>query len=87
MFRNSSGVTDLPILYKKARVRALIVEDDKELARALKEGLEADHYCVSVAPGLIDLHAHIFEGAGLNGITIAGLRRYIIKLAGRIRCE
>jgi DNA-binding response OmpR family regulator len=32
-----------------ATVRILIVEDEKKVARALREGLEAEHFVVQVA--------------------------------------
>ena len=40
---------DGPSSYERGTVRILVVEDEKKLASALKEGLEADHYFVSVA--------------------------------------
>lgn len=30
-------------------MRVLIVEDERKVARSLREGLEAEHYCVRVA--------------------------------------
>jgi two-component system copper resistance phosphate regulon response regulator CusR len=46
-------------------VRILVVKDEKKLARALKEGLEADHYSVSVVHtgeyGFFLIHAQPFD--------------------------
>jgi DNA-binding NtrC family response regulator len=67
MFRNSSVVIDQLITYKQeiVRVRILVVEDERKLARALKEGLEADNHAVSVAytgeDGFFLIHAQPFD--------------------------
>src|SRR5215470_15679361 len=44
-----SGVTRADAGYTPHAVRVLIVEDEKKLARALREGLEAESYEVTVA--------------------------------------
>lgn len=57
--------TDLPISYNREAVRILVVEDEKKLAAALKEGLEVDDYSVSVAytgeDGFFLIHAQPFD--------------------------
>src|SRR5215470_15664025 len=44
-----SGVTRADAGYTPRAVRVLVVEDEKKLARALREGLEAESYGVTVA--------------------------------------
>jgi two-component system copper resistance phosphate regulon response regulator CusR len=65
MLGNFSVARDQSISYKKETVRILVVEDERKLARALKEGLEADNYSVSVAytgeDGFFLIHAQPFE--------------------------
>jgi two-component system, OmpR family, copper resistance phosphate regulon response regulator CusR len=67
-------------------VRILVVEDETKLARALKEGLEADHYAVSVAhtgeEGFYSAHEQIFDLIimdvmlpGRDGLEILGTLR------------
>jgi two-component system, OmpR family, copper resistance phosphate regulon response regulator CusR len=65
MLRNFSVARDQSISHKKETVRILVVEDERKLAQALKEGLEADNYSVSVAytgeDGFFLIHAQPFE--------------------------
>ena len=52
-------------VYKNRIMRILVVEDEKTLASALKEGLEADGYAVNLAhtgeDGFYQLHAEPFD--------------------------
>src|SRR5690349_1943710 len=52
-------------VYNSRVMRILVVEDEKKIASALKEALEADGYAVNVAhsgeEGFYELHAEAFE--------------------------